>query len=232
MGSLGSLRYFEFLNDLTRPTDHRPHRSIDSNPLRRPPYPILRSLNDGQELTTLTKESPPAGVDADRFDAALAAKGDAVAFERLYRRHSARMHSLARRMLNADAADEVTQDVFVRAWRKLSQFRGESSFSTWLHRLAINVILARRADLAKQHGRFTNDDIALEHVQARGVEHETRMDFETALAKLPDGAREVFVLHDIEGYKHEEIAALLGVTAGTSKSQLHRARMVLRDSLA
>lgn len=176
-------------------------------------------------------ESPPAGVDADRFDAALAAKGDAVAFERLYRRHSARMHSLARRMLNVDAADEVTQDVFVRAWQKLSLFRGESSFSTWLHRLAINVILARRADLAKQRGRFTDDEIAIEHVQARAVQHETRMDFETALAKLPNGAREVFVLHDIEGYKHEEIAALLGVTSGTSKSQLHRARMVLRDCL-
>lgn len=135
-------------------------------------------------------------------------------------------------MLSADAADEVAQDVFVRAWQKLSLFRGESAFSTWLHRLAINVILAKRAEFAKQRGRFSDDEIALEHVQARSVQHETRMDFETALARLPDGARQVFVLHDIEGYKHEEIAELLGVTAGTSKSQLHRARMVLRDCLA
>ena len=183
-------------------------------------------------MTTLTKEIPTAGVDADRFDAALAAKGDALAFERLYHRHVARMHSLARRMLSVDVADEIAQDVFVRAWQKLHLFRGESSFSTWLHRLAINVILARRADLAKQRGRFTDDELVLEHVQARGVMHEARMDFETALTKLPNGAREVFVLHDIEGYKHEEIAEMLGVTAGTSKSQLHRARMVLRDCLA
>jgi RNA polymerase sigma-70 factor (ECF subfamily) len=169
---------------------------------------------------------------ADRFDAALAAKGDATAFERLYHRHAARMHSLARRMLSPDVADEVAQDVFVRAWQKLHLFRGESAFGTWLHRLAINVILGRRADLAKQRGRFTEDVLVLEQVQARGVMHESKMDFETALAKLPGGAREVFVLHDIEGYKHEEIAQMLGVTAGTSKSQLHRARMVLRECLA
>jgi RNA polymerase sigma factor (sigma-70 family) len=185
-----------------------------------------------QDLITLTKETPSAGLDADRFDAALAAKGDTLAFERLYRRHIARMHSLARRMLNGEAADETAQDIFVRAWQKLNLFRGESTFSTWLHRLAINVILAKRADLAKQRGRYADAEIALEHAPARTVLHAERMDFENALAKLPDGAREVFVLHDIEGYKHEEIAELLGVTAGTSKSQLHRARMALRDCLA
>ena len=183
-------------------------------------------------MTTLTKESPSVGPDADRFDAALAAKGDTLAFERLYRRHIARIHSLVRRMLNGEAADETTQDVFVRAWQKLNLFRGESSFGTWLHRLAINVVLAKRSDLAKQRGRFTSDGFALDNAHARTVTPEARMDIETALAKLPDGAREVFVLHDIEGYKHEEIAELLGVTAGTSKSQLHRARMVLRDCLA
>jgi RNA polymerase sigma-70 factor (ECF subfamily) len=185
-------------------------------------------------LTTLTKESPSAGgsTDADRFDAALAAKGDPLAFERLYRRHVARVHSLVRRMLSADVADEIAQDIFVRAWQKLSLFRGESAFGTWLHRLAINVILAKRADLAKQRGRFTEDDFALERTPSRAAMHETRMDFETALARLPAGAKEVFVLHDIEGYKHEEIAKLLGVTAGTSKSQLHRARNALRACLA
>ncbi|MGQ0560552.1 MAG: sigma factor, partial [Gemmatimonadota bacterium] len=113
-------------------------------------------------MTTLTKESAPAGAQADRFDAALAAKGDALAFERLYRRHVARIHSLARRMLNQELADEVAQDVFVRAWQKLSLFRGESAFGTWLHRLAINVILGKRAELAKQRGRFSDDAIALE----------------------------------------------------------------------
>lgn len=203
-----------------------------SNPLRRLPIQSFGHRPPGQDLTTLTKESRSAGsMDADRFDAALAAQGDTLAFERLYRRHVARMHSLARRMLSGDVADEIAQDIFVRAWQKVGLFRGESSFGTWLHRLAINLILARRADLAKQRDRYSNDELALEHVPARTVMHEARMDFETALAKLPDGAREVFVLHDVEGYKHEEIAQLLGVTAGTSKSQLHRARMVLREAL-
>lgn len=184
-------------------------------------------------MQTLTRETPSAGsLDADRFDAALAAKGDALTFERLYRRHVPRVHSLVRRMLSGDVADEIAQDVFVRAWQKLSLFRGESQFGTWLHRLAINVILAKRADLAKQRGRYSDDEAVFERLQSRSVQHETRVDFESALARLPDGAREVFVLHDIEGYKHEEIAELLGVTAGTSKSQLHRARMTLRDCLA
>ena len=184
-------------------------------------------------MTTLTKESPPAGsMDADRFDAALAAKGDPLAFERLYRRHTARIHSLVRRMLSADLADEVTQDIFVRAWQKLGLFRGEAAFGTWLHRLAVNVILAKRGDFAKQRSRFTSDELALAFSAARGASHEVRMDFESALAKLPEGAKEVFVLHDVEGYKHEEIAELLGVTAGTSKSQLHRARMALRECLS
>ena len=183
-------------------------------------------------MIPLTKDSESAGsTDADRFDAGLAAKGDTLAFERLYRRHVARIHSLVRRMLSADMADDVAQDVFVRAWQKLHLFRGDSAFGTWLHRLAINVILAKRGDLAKQRARFTDDELAFEHIATRPAMPETRMDFEAALAKLPDGAREIFVLHDVEGYKHEEIAELLGVTAGTSKSQLHRARMALRAGL-
>jgi RNA polymerase sigma-70 factor, ECF subfamily len=183
-------------------------------------------------LITLSKEEITAGPDTDRFDAALAGKGDAIAFERLYRRHSARIHSLCRRMLNPEMADDVTQDVFVRAWQKLHLFRGESAFGTWLHRLAINVVLAKRADAAKQRNRFSDDETIWERAAARPYAGDTRMDFEAALAKLPEGAREIFVLHDIEGYKHEEIASLLGVSAGTSKSQLHRARMALRDVMA
>jgi RNA polymerase sigma-70 factor, ECF subfamily len=173
-----------------------------------------------------------AGNEADRFDAALAARGDAVAFERLYRRHSSRIHSLCRRMLDDELADDVAQDVFVRAWQKLNLFRGESTFGTWLHRLAINVVLGKRADAVKRRNRFITDEVVMEQAAARPYAGDVRMDFEAALARLPSGAREVFVLHDIEGYKHEEIATLLGVTAGTSKSQLHRARMALRDVMA
>lgn len=183
-------------------------------------------------MITLSKEFIAAGPDADRFDAALAAKGDAAAFERLYRRHAARIHSLCRRMLNAELADDVTQDVFVRAWQKLHLFRGEAAFGTWLHRLAINVVLGKRAEAAKLRSRFSDDETVWERAATRPAGSDTRMDFEAALARLPDGAREIFVLHDIEGYKHEEIANLLGVSAGTSKSQLHRARMALRDGMA
>ena len=183
-------------------------------------------------ITLSRDETSAAGPDTDRFDAALAAKGDAMAFERLYRRHLARIHSLCRRMLNPEMADDVTQDVFVRAWQKLHLFRGEAAFGTWLHRLAINVVLAKRADAAKQRNRFSEDETIWERAAAKPYAGDTRMDFEAALAKLPEGAREIFVLHDIEGYKHEEIAGLLGVSAGTSKSQLHRARMALRDVMA
>ncbi|MEX2280885.1 MAG: sigma-70 family RNA polymerase sigma factor [Gemmatimonadota bacterium] len=169
--------------------------------------------------------------EADRADAVLAASGDAVAFERLYRRHLGRVYSLVLRMLGADHSDDVTQDVFVRAWQKMGLFRGEAAFGTWLHRLAINVVLAKRAELGKARDRFLDDETMLDRVASRPVTVDARVDFEAALARLPDGAREVFVLHDVEGYKHEEIAELLQVTAGTSKSQLHRARMVLRQYL-
>jgi RNA polymerase sigma-70 factor (ECF subfamily) len=179
----------------------------------------------------LLSENRAVAADADRADAVLAAGGDTQAFERLYRRHLGRVHSLVRRMLGGDHTDEVTQDVFVRAWQKIGLFRGESAFGTWLHRLAINVVLAKRGDLGRARDRFSDDETAFDRLPTRPVTVDVRVDFEAALEKLPDGAREVFVLHDIEGYKHEEIAEMLRVTAGTSKSQLHRARMVLRQHL-
>jgi RNA polymerase sigma-70 factor (ECF subfamily) len=161
-------------------------------------------------------------------DARLAAAGDQAAFERLYHAHVARVHSLAWRMLGGDDADEATQDVFVRAWQKLGTFRGEAAFGTWLHRLAINVLLALRATRARRRERMAEGDALLERVPSRRGGLELHIDFETAIGRLPDGAREVFVLHDVEGFKHREIAEMLGVTAGTSKAQLHRARMALR----
>ncbi len=179
----------------------------------------------------LTRSSGPPPPSRDAVEVALAASGDAHAFERLYRAHVARVHSLVRRMLGDEEADEVTQDVFVRVWQKLGTFRGESAFSTWLHRLAVNVVLARRADLGTRRRRFHDDDEPLELVSTRSASPETSMDFEQALTRLPDGARQVFVLHDVEGYRHEEIAGMLGLATGTSKSQLHRARMALRNHM-
>lgn len=183
----------------------------------------------GAPPLTPTPGPPPSSSDA--VEIALAASGDAHAFERLYRAHVARIHSLVRRMLGDEDADEVTQDVFVRVWQKLGTFRGESAFGTWLHRLAVNVVLARRADLGTRRRRFHDDDEPLQLVSTRGASPETAMDFEQALARLPDGARQVFVLHDVEGYRHEEIAGMLGLATGTSKSQLHRARMALRNHM-
>ena len=172
-----------------------------------------------------------AAADAEAADTELAATGDGRAFERLYRTHVARIHSLVRRMLDADEADDLTQDIFVRAWQKLSTFRGESAFGTWLHRLAVNVVLARRRTIGMERGRYHADENVLDETAGRAESPGMSVDFEEALARLPDGARQVFVLHDVAGYRHEEIARMLGVVPGTSKSQLHHARMALRRYL-
>ena len=164
-------------------------------------------------------------------DVALAAGGDPSAFERLYRSHVARIHSLTRRMLGTDDADEVTQDIFVRTWQKLGQFRGDSAFATWLHRLAVNVVIERRRSYAIQRGRMSDDPDALDTATVAPARADLTVDFEHAIERLPAGAREIFVLHDIEGYKHREIAVMLGVATGTSKRQLHRARMLMRKHL-
>lgn len=168
--------------------------------------------------------------DADAVDAALAASGDAHAFERLYRRHVTRIHTLVRRMLGEDVED-VTQEVLIRAWQKLSTFRGESAFGTWLHRLAVNVVLNHRSARGRWRKRFLEDPDAGVEVAGPSRSPGLSLDFEAALARLPAGARQIFVLHDVEGYRHEEIAGMLEINPGTSKSQLHYARMALRRHL-
>jgi len=178
---------------------------------------------------TLSAETPVRrGLDED---VALAAGGDASAFERLYRTHVARIHSLTRRMLGTSDADEVTQDIFVRTWQKLGQFRGDSAFATWLHRLAVNVVIERRRSYAIQRDRMSDDPSALDFVTVAPSRADLTVDFEHAMDQLPPGAREIFVLHDVEGYKHREIAVLLDIASGTSKRQLHRARMLMRKHL-
>ncbi|WP_419161637.1 RNA polymerase sigma factor [Candidatus Palauibacter sp.] len=164
-------------------------------------------------------------------DVRAAAFGDAEAFERLYRAHVSRVFGLACRMAGSEHADELTQDVFVRVWEKLGTFRGEAAFSSWLYRLAINLIYSRLRAISTLRERETAGEIPLLRARARRDSIEIRLDFEVAIERLPDGARHVFVLHDIEGYKHREIAEMLEITTGTSKSQLHRARMILRRHL-
>ena len=184
---------------------------------------LLRS--DGRERA----DPPGSTVGADCVRRAAA--GDVRAFEDLYRTHLARIHSLVRRMAGGRDTDELTQDVFVRVWEKLHTFRGDSAFSTWLHRLAVNVVIERfRSDTARRR-RLHDGEAVFDTLSAPMRPRDVSLDFEAALEKLPDGAREIFVLHDVEGYKHHEIGTLLGISAGTSKAQLHRARMMLRRHL-
>lgn len=160
-----------------------------------------------------------------------AAAGDAEAFERLYRSTVARVHGLARRLVGQRDADEATQEVYLRAWRKLGTFRGESEFATWLQRLATRALLTRRARARTRgdarEGELDPDVHAAPSPPASGLAEE----LELALERLPSGAREVFVLHEVEGLAHAEIAQRLGVTIGTSKSQLSYARKLLRSWL-
>jgi RNA polymerase sigma-70 factor, ECF subfamily len=165
-------------------------------------------------------------------DVQRAAVGDHDAFERLYRGHVGHVYALALRMAGADEAEDLVQEVFIRAWSKLGTFKGEARFGTWLHRLAVNHILSRRAVSRKREARR----VPWEGVLGRLVAPKKRasgaaLDLEQALERLPTRARQVFVLYDVEGWPHEEVAEALGVSVGTSKSQLHRARMLLREEL-
>lgn len=166
-------------------------------------------------------------------DVSAAATGDRRAFERLYQAHVDRVYALSVRMLgDSGLAEEVTQDVFVRVWQKLPSFRGDSTFSTWLHRVAVNVVLTRRKTTGQQQGRTVDDEQAVESAPGRPAHVADRLDLDAAIAGLPNGARRVFVLHDVEGFTHEEIGQQLGITPGGSKAQLHRARMLLRAALS
>jgi RNA polymerase sigma-70 factor, ECF subfamily len=162
--------------------------------------------------------------------------GDRVAFEQLYRDNVGRVYALCYRMAGtADLAEELAQDVFVRAWQKLGSFRGESAFSSWLHPLTVNVALSERRSRRRRVARVMTTDDLTEFERpgppTRSDGPEAGFDLERALATLPPGARAVFVLHDVEGYKHAEIAERTGVATGTSKAQLHRARRLLREAL-
>ncbi len=190
-------------------------------------------------MTVATVDNPTFTTSrSDADDVALAASGDRLAFERVYRTHVNRVFAVCARMVaDRSVAEELTQDVFVRAWSKLSLYRGESAFTTWLHRLTVNVVLNARKSEGRSRSRFEeNDDDAGGMDAHAGVVGAPLapgdlLDLEEAIGLLPAGARRVFVLHDVEGYKHEEIAEMLGVTSGATKAQLHRARLLLREAL-
>jgi RNA polymerase sigma-70 factor, ECF subfamily len=188
-------------------------------------------------MTAMATEVFPIQLTDDSGTAiARAASGDRHAFEHVYRTHLNHVYSLCVRMTgDRTRAEELTQDVFVRAWEKMSTFRGESAFSTWLHRLTVNVVLNERRVEGRDRGRTVSSDEDDESVAPASSSaqplHAEKLDLERAIAKLPRGARRVFVLHDVEGFTHEEIGTMLGVTAGGCKAQLHRARLLLREAL-
>jgi len=160
--------------------------------------------------------------------------GDVGAFETLYREHSGRVFALCLRLKGGDRTDatELMQDVFVRAWRRLETFRGDSAFSSWLHRLAVNSMLENaRAERRRSARVLSMEDTSMLPGASRLSGVDLKMEMEEAVASLPKGARIAFVLHDVEGYQHQEIAERLGVSVGTVKAQLHRARRLLRDRL-
>jgi RNA polymerase sigma-70 factor (ECF subfamily) len=159
--------------------------------------------------------------------------GDEAAFEALYREHAGRVFAVCLR-LSGDRrrAAELTQDVFVRCWEQLKSYRGESAFGTWLHRLAVNVVwTANRADRRREARVLPVEDPVMHESRRDGPSVGLGLDLEQAIAALPQGAREVFVLFDIEGFRHEEIARMTGIAVGTSKAQLFRARRLLREKL-
>jgi RNA polymerase sigma-70 factor (ECF subfamily) len=176
------------------------------------------------------REDEAAALDSIRR----AQAGDVDAFELLYRQHAGRIFALCLRLEAGNSADatELMQDVFIKAWRRISTFRGDCAFFSWLHRMAVNTMLENaRSDRRRIARVLPMDDTSLLPGAARSSGVELKMDMENAIASLPKGARLAFVLHDVEGYQHQEIAEQLSVSVGTVKAQLHRARRLLRERL-
>lgn len=180
-------------------------------------------------------EISDANHDRDETLVTLAGSGDIASFETLYRRHRDRIHGLMWRMCGGDSglAEDLLQEAFVRAWQKLGSFRGESQFVTWLHRLSVNVALSDRRIRLRRFQSETSLDETVERtaVGSRDVRAAQNRDLEQAIARLPERARTVLVLYDIEGYGHADIARMTGMAEGSSKAQLHRARKLLREEL-
>ncbi len=192
------------------------------------------------DLLTLAKKILAGGI-TEQEAIELAKQGDAESFEALYLLHKRRVYSLCLRMTgNTAAAEDLTQEAFLQLYRKIGTFRGESAFSTWLHRLSVNVVLMH---LRKKSLPEVSLEETLEPQQEDGPRKDVgtrdtvlagsidRINLQRAIESLPPGYRVIFVLHDVEGYEHNEIAEMMGCSIGNSKSQLHKARMKLRELL-
>lgn len=188
--------------------------------------------------TPTATETETIEVDAPDFRLTkLAALGNIAAFELLYERYHRRTYSLCLRMMsNPTEAEDLTQEVFIQLFRKIGSFRGDSAFSTWLHRMTVNQVLMHFRRRSVKNEKTSNDGEIPEQI-VPGTENQTRMPvldriaLTRAVEELPPGYKSVFILHDVEGYEHEEVARILGISVGTSKSQLHKARLKLRGLL-
>jgi RNA polymerase sigma-70 factor (ECF subfamily) len=192
------------------------------------------------KVTVKPMATPPAPGAGRAEELALVERcrqGDLAAFELIYRTHAGRLYSVACRMLgNPTDAEDLLQDIFLAAHRKLESFRGESALGTWLYRLATNLCLDHLRSRAAKTGQVTSpldDEPSLADSSSHRLAERTvaRMDLERAVAQLPEGCRAAFVLHDVQGLEHREVADVLGIAEGTSKSQVHKARMRLRTIL-
>ncbi len=187
--------------------------------------------------TTEVEKVENVGRASDLELARKAATGDMFSFEELYQRHHRRVYSICLRMLQSPSeAEDLTQDVFIQLYRKIGSFRGDSAFTTWLHRMTVNQVLMHFRKRNVKFEKTTEEgDTPVQIVN--GTENHRKMPIvdkialENAIAQLPNGYQSVFVLHDVEGYEHEEVARILGCSVGTSKSQLHKARLKLRKLL-
>jgi len=172
----------------------------------------------------------------------LAQGGDATAFKNLYQTHSRRVYALCLRMIgNPTEAEDLTQEAFLQLYRKIQSFRGDSSFSTWLHRVTVNIVLMKfrkkkHEEVSLEEYTDCDEESAMSSKQFGGADLRLtgsvdRIHLQRAIDQLPPGFKSIFILHDIQGYKHQEIGEILGCSAGNSKSQLHKARMRLRELL-
>jgi RNA polymerase sigma-70 factor (ECF subfamily) len=182
---------------------------------------------------SIVRGPPPASADESAELALRAQHGDVAAFERLYRLHASRVRAICLRLCaDGQRAEEAAQDAWVRVWERLAQWRGDAAFGTWLHRLTVNVVLesfrAERRRLARVSLAEDEDET---DAATPAIEPGDAIDLERAIARLPRGARTVFVLHDVEGYQHAEIAAMTGLAQGTLRAQLCRARRLLMEML-
>ena len=203
-------------------------------------FPVFHS-NQGVQTDEVQFTAEPAIADlgkaADFQLAQAASRGNMAAFEEVYRRHHRRVYSICLRMLqNASEAEDLTQDVFIQLYRKIGSFRGDSAFTTWLHRMTVNQVLMHFRKRTVKFEKTTEEGETPDQIVS-GTSNPERMRIvdkialDNAIEQLPTGYKNVFVLHDVEGFEHEEVARILGCSVGTSKSQLHKARLKLQKLL-